>query len=412
MQSTFTKDCTQCYFSPPEEAHLPEFTKRQVLRPTHFQQRVFTSQDRFGQDQVYSALKEIQDLEIAKKSAAMTRDSTFSRQQRPPWKDIVNEKRRIIERIIQSKTCDSISEIARITKASRNTVKTVMRDLQFQGHSTEFEYNNVKSREDVDELQRSVDQIEQGFMTVTMIKRKHPGFSRKKILKVLHDSGYRYRLLPKERKHPDKRTPNSTRIRRIISHIAQAITDPNTTLLYIDEMKFPLVQTAERRWAHVDTDPKTALVYNRRPVADISLTAIAMCSLEKFEAVQIFQNEVTGPDFLYFLNQAIAQLPPNRHYTIITDNATWHHAKVVTSAKVSDFLYFNEPKMFQLNVIENAFSYVRHAFRVRPIVETLEQEAKNIVDIFFDDGNRDRFKGFFRQHLRNLLEFLEKHRQK
>jgi hypothetical protein len=149
------------------------------------------------------------------------------------------------------------------------------------------------------------------------------------------------------------------------------------------------------------------LIYNRRAVPDTTLTAIALCSLDKFEAVQIHKGEITGKDFLHFLVEAISRLPPRRHYTIIADNATWHHASTVSKSTAGKFLFFNEPKMFQLNVIENAFSYVRHAFRIRPTVETLEEEARNIVNIFFDEENIERFKGYFRQHLRNLQEFLQ-----
>src|ERR1044071_6086350 len=103
------------------------------------------------------------------------------------------------------------------------------------------------------------------------------------------------------------------------------------------------------------------MVYNRRPVDDSSLTAIAMCSFTGFVAVQLYKTEITGTDFLHFLNEAMSQLPANRHYTIVADNATWHHSKTVTSAKVGSFLAFNEPLLYQLNVIENAFSAVRHA---------------------------------------------------
>ena len=140
------------------------------------------------------------------------------------------------------------------------------------------------------------------------------------------------------------------------------------------------------------------------------LTAVALCSLEKFEAVQLFKREINGHDFLYFLNTAIANLPPGKHYTIIADNATWHKSEAVRQCTASKFLYFNEPHMFQLNIIENAFSFVRHAFRKRPIVETAEEEAASIMRIFFDAGNKKRFRGLMRNHLRQLEKFLSKHK--
>ena len=62
--------------------------------------------------------------------------------------------------------------------------------------------------------------------------------------------------------------------------------------------------------------------------------------------------------------------------------------------------------MFQLNMIENAFSQVRHAFRCRPVVDSIEDEAKLLLDMFFDEKNDVRFKGYYRNHLRNLKKYL------
>ena len=412
MQGTFTKEATQCYTELPLPDHRPVLLRRPVTRVNHFAQRVFASQDRIDQVTIMQALLDIQAALDRDKTTGSTQCSLITRPSKATRKDTVNRKRRLIKQVILNQTYSSVADIARYTKTSRDTVKRVMSDLAMQGDVTEYEYNNIKSQEQVDQLQATLSEVPETFLTVSTIKRRHPEFSRKKILEALHDRGYRYRLLPKERKDEKKRPVNSTRVCRLISHIAQAVLDTETTILYIDEMKFPLYQTAERRWMPVDRPKDEMMVYNRRPVDDKSLTAIALCSLHGFEAVQIFEHEVTGPDFLYFLNEAIAQLPANRHYSIITDNATWHHAKIVSGSAASAFLYFNEPKLYQLNVIENAFSYVRHAFRARPMVETLEDEAKNIVDIFFDKANRDRFRGFFRQHVRNLLEFLERHQLK
>ena len=58
-------------------------------------------------------------------------------------------------------------------------------------------------------------------------------------------------------------------------------------------------------------------------------------------------------------------MDPHKSYTILLDNASWHKAEMINKAKASDFLFFNEARMFQLNIIENAFSFVRHAFRIR-----------------------------------------------
>ena len=290
-------------------------------------------------------------------------------------------------------------------------VKKVLDELKLAREISQYEYNNLHTPEEEEALVNTIEGVQDNFLTVAEIKRRHPSFSRKKILSFLHRKGYRYRMIPKKRLKPNQNKPNSTRICRIISHIAQAVTDPNTIMLYCDEMKFPLYQTADKKWAHKDTLPEDLPVYNRRyEDTKQQLTAIALCSLEKFEAVQIFKGEVTGPDFLYFLNQTISRMDPRKNYSILVDNASWHKAEIISKAKASDFLFFNEARQFQLNIIENAFSFVRHAFRIREHLFTMEEEANTIARIFFDKQNVNRFKGLFRNHLRMLLEQLKKHR--
>jgi hypothetical protein len=325
------------------------------------------------------------------------------------WKDKINKKKDLVKDCLLRQAIPNLAAVARLTKTHVSTVKKVFMDLKLTGRVEAYEYNNVKPVELPVALDEEIGRIEEGFMTVADLKRRHPSFSRKAILKHLHRQGYRYRLLPKNTLNPEQKKINSTRVCRLISHIVQGLFADNTTVLYIDEMKFPLYQTSAKRWQHENSFEQDCFIYNRRTHFEKQLTAIALCSLEKFEAVQLFTQEINGNDFLSFLNKAIATLPEGRHYTIIADNATWHNSEAVLSSPAGKFLYFNEPHMFQLNVIENAFSFVRHEFRKRPVVETTEEEAKNIMEIFFAPRNKRRFTGIKRNHLRQLEKFLTKH---
>ena len=435
MPGVTTKECTECRFESPPEGTVLDFRVRTTPIVNRFEQRIFVSEDRHSEDQVMAAIqqlkrqtakvcpaKKLQDQmamgpeEMNEESQGLRHlaDSSYSSMARTwgqlTWKDKINRKRELVKTCILRQATPNLAAIARFAKVHRSTVKKVFDELSFSGDVPSYEYNNVKSPEESRVLDEDISRIEGGFMTVVDLKRRHPSFSRKAILKLLHEHGYRYRLLPKNMKNPEIRAINSTRVCRLVSHIAQALSDPNTVILYIDEMKFPLYQTSERRWQHRDSVPEEGIIYNRRAYFHEMLTAVALCSLEKFEAVQLFKREINGHDFLYFLNTAIANLPPGKHYTIIADNATWHTSEAVRQCTASKFLYFNEPHMFQLNIIENAFSFVRHAFRKRPIVETAEEEAASIMRIFFDAGNKKRFRGLMRNHLRQLEKFLSKHK--
>ncbi len=430
-----TKECTEVYFDSPSPHAVLNFCKRRAPPVNRFSQKIFKSEDRHQADKVMEVIQQLKtnfakDCPATNLLSAMMEGteemdhrsigSLESQTRTQPWpatewaalpyKEKINSKRELVKACILRQAIPNLRAAARSAKVHISVAKRVFDELRLLGDISSYEYNNVKSYEETTALQEEISRIEDGFMTVADLKRRHPSFSRKAILKHLHLQGYRYRLLPKNMRNPERRIINSTRVCRLISHITQAITDPNTTILYIDEMKFPLYQTSERRWQHPETALEDSIVYNRRTAHDQNLTAIALCSLEKFEAVQLFQREINGHDFLYFLNAAIEHLPEGRQYTIIADNATWHSSEAVMASKASKYLYFNEPHMFQLNIIENAFSFVRCGFRKRPIVETVEEEAKNILRIFFDPVNGKRFRGLVRNHLRQLEKFLTKHR--
>ena len=411
MNAFFTKKCTDVYMNRLSADHIPEYRERKGKLITHFQQRYFRSQDRFSSEYVRTALQEMQRQLLAEQHISEVK-AVCSKQARTVLsrKDRVNLKRELINKVIENRATRNIAEIAKASKSHRSTVKSVMRELDRCGEVSKYEYNNLKSEAELEALNRTIEEESEGFLTVSQVKRKHPQFSRKRILKTLHEKNLRYRLMPKNRQNPVVRIVDSTNVCNVISHIAQAMADPNTTLLYCDEMHLALNQTAVKRWVDKDADQREELHYNRRPALDYTLNVIAMCSVHRFEAVQVFERAVNANDFLNFLTTAISQLDPSRNYTVIVDNAGWHHANIVSRAAVSKFMFFNEPYLFQLNIIENAFSFVRHYFRHRPIVETLAQETKLIVDIFFDEENEARFKGLLRNHLKVLLEFLEKHR--
>ena len=409
MKKTYTKECTPVYFALPDSEHVPEFTRRKINPIAHFHQRFFNYQDHFTTEDIKNGLEHLLAVELEEISKEEKKKKPRNRVPLPSWEERVNRKRNHILKCYQNRPNASMSEIAKITKTDRGTVKRIIGELLKYGRVDEYHYNFVKDREDEEALNRTIEEDSEGFMTASLLKRKHPMFSKPKIFKALHESNMSYRLMPKRPKNPEEKHPNTNNICRVISHIAQAWCDCETTLLYCDEMKFPLFQTAEKRWMPREETEQEQMAYNQRPDLGYTLNAIALCSVDKFEAVQVFQRDVNAQDFLYFINNAISQLPRGRHYTVICDNAGWHHANDVTRSTASYFLCYNEPYIFQLNIIENAFSFIRHLFRHRPIVHSLIEEARLIVNAFFDEDNPKRFQGLRRNHLKVLLEFLEKY---
>ena len=148
----------------------------------------------------------------------------------------------------------------------------------------------------------------------------HRSFSKEAIATRLRESGFRWRKLAQERKRPLYEPPDSTWVRTIISKLAQSLDSSDVVTLYCDEIKFSLYQTPTHTWHKLDNH--TDIKYNRRDCIDITLTVIALCSVEKFIAVQVFKEEVTGAGFLYFLAEATKKLDQSKKYIILADNAT------------------------------------------------------------------------------------------
>ena len=327
-----------------------------------------------------------------------------------PRDDYINFKRREIERVLDSQAQTNLKEAARRTKTTFAMVKKVYHDMQRLGHPEVYSYNNLKTQEELSVLHKTIQDITHGFETVSMLKRKHPGFSRKRLLRELRGTGYRWRPVRRERKVPEFPPPNPTHVLEAISHLTQVLCDDSAEMLYIDEMKFPLRQNASYHW--VQPGQPDAIVYSRRPVQERSLTAVALCSCRGFVAVQLFEGEIRARELLYFLHEAIQRLPTDKTYSIFADNATWHTAEFIEKSPASKFLYFNVPHMFQINLIENAFSFIRDGFRRRPLVSCVEEEAELILGLFFHQDNERRFKGVLRNHFRMLLKYLEINRNK
>jgi hypothetical protein len=400
-----TRCCTEVFTRPPSPDAIFSFTRKPVERVNRFFQRVFNSNDLYQGEPILASLNKRLEEEIKRKIAEKKPRREVIKKPQLSRNEKVNKKREFIKRVLAHQANPNLREVARYTSSCWKTVRSVRNEILRHGQLTPYEYNNLKSPEELALLNHTIGEIQETGKAVSDIKRILPSFSRAKILEALHERNLRYRQLPRKRKRASD-PPNSTRVCRVISHLCQAIANPTVEMLYADEMKFPLDQTTTHSWTGFPDSERG--VYNRRPDTRM-LTAIVMCSNQGFVGVQVFNDEVTWPDFLYFMNKVIASLPAEKEYSCLIDNASWHKSTVLLNTEVSKFFSFNEPRMFQLNIIENAFSFIRGMFRKRHQVGTMEEEAGEIVRIFFDQDNERRFKGLMRNHLRQLIKYHKRH---
>ena len=409
MPPLHTRPSTLVYTQAPAPEHVPEFAEREIEKVDSFEAQRVKGRTYLPKAEVKALLARLIEASLRPSKRARPLDPQTGEPTHPPTKttfqDRVNRKRRLIAACIRNQQTLNLKQVARFTKSCPQTVKKVYQDLISHREVEEYEYNHVKSPQEMQMLEEDVKRIAGGLASVADLKRRNPTFSRKKILEVLHSQDLRWRKLPlAEPKFLTYAPAPQGQVNKIIGTMAQVHSEPDQQMLFVDEMKFPLIQTAKYHW--IGRNAESAIKLNRREVRETTLTAIALCSTERFVGIQIHRGEVTGPDFLHFLNEAIARLPPDRKYLILADNASWHNSGLIQKTEAFKYMYFNTPRMFQINLIENAFSAVRAEFRKRPIVDTLEQEAQLIVNLFFAEHNAARFQGYHRNHLRMLDKYF------
>lgn len=401
-----TRVCTRVYYGdipPDEQIH---FEPRSYDTIKKYSAKPFKSKANVDIDTVEDMLKDKQrELQLLKQANTRVLEP-LRRRNKVTWKSLVDKKRARVADMLRHQTKANLAEVCRALKVSYSLAKRVHQELLMHGEHSEYVPNNLKNPQDVQQLAESVGQVRGTYSTIGDIKRLHPTFSRKWIAKELHSQGLRYHKMARRRLVERRERYRKKQVIEVVKHLAQAHANSHQVETYfIDEVHFPLVQTADKHWT-IPGQEGQLLVYNRREACANKLSAIALCDFTGFRAVQFFIREVTAPDFLFFLQEVLSTLPQARQVTILADNASWHNAKSISSARAIKFMYFNAPKLYQANAIENCFSYVRCAFRKRPLVHSLEEETRLLLGIFFDPENTRRTAGVARNHIRCLLELL------
>ena len=416
-----TRDATQVYFHPPDDLQPVPIGQLSYTLLKSLPCKPFKTQSKPPQvtmDMLQAKLHELIKLKDERRLQnrpakhpdllAAEKDEWLKKMS---WQDAVNRKRQLLADYLSRQPELNYAEAARYVGCTYAMAKRVHQDLLWQGQAQQYTYPNAKQPDAVRQLDESLSQVDGSYATLCDLKRQHPGFSRKWIARRLRRTHrLRYLIMQRQRKVPKKNKYKKKQVRAVVCHLAQALANPQVTTLYVDEVHFPLYQTATHHWRLPDTQLQPGdhrLVYNRRPYADdvTKLSVIALCSLEGFHAVQVFTQPITAEDYLYFLQETLSSY--RGLVSLLTDNPTCHNAHKVMSSAAGKCQFFNAPGLFRANAIENAFSFVRSEWRKRRIVESLEEEVRMLVGIFFAAENERRWRGVARNHLRSLIGLHE-----
>ena len=377
------------------------FENRQLTKAADLQHPSYAMGDPDGDPEILEDLNRL--LVLAHQAKYPDARAKRPKRAAAEWKDKVNCKRAMARALLVSGPKRSLKSIAESVGCSRELVRTVRDQIALRGEVGVYDYNNQYTDRDLQELRDMIREPANKYLMAKDYKRVHGKFSVKRVRAELKLQGRKWKKMPRTRVKSIERVPDRDRMRKIISHITSALLSDNKEVLYADEMKFPLFQTPSFMWLDEQMGDE---MYNNRQ-ENVMLSAIVMCSRRGFEAAQFFTEEVTAVDFLYFMQEAIRELPWGKQYSVLVDNAAWHTAKVVVDSDVWRFLAFNEPGQFRVNLIENSFSGVRAMWRQRPEVGSLVGEAETLQRIFCDAGNEERFKGYYYNHIRAMLSYFQ-----
>lgn len=407
MKKLQVTNSTRVYFQGPNAEETVQFTRNQLQLKQTISQNAYEHLELPDMAQTLETLwalsEDLRASKLAKRRPKLPKYA-LAGQRSALYSQKINSKRQKIADMINGSPKPNLTKIAKLCGASFELVRKVYSEVMYLGTQCEFQYPNTHSAEDIQELNASLDQIHQTFMATSDVKKRHPGFSKKFILRQLRSRNLRYCRLPtrpfKPKNGGPPRPPSAANIRYIISALTAMHTNPESEVFYLDEMKLPLNQTPRFHWAVKDQPDQR--VCNTRTTEGL-LSVIAVCSSQKFEAVRVVDGEVNSLEFVDFIEAFVSQLPAGKSYLILADNAGWHKSNLVKRSEAFRFILFNEEYQFRLNMIENCFSYVRSAYRRRQETLCKQQEAKSILEIFFDAHNERRFEGYFRNHVRNLI---------
>ena len=409
-----TRQCTKVIITgqPYTEMDLA-MTEKEFRLMAHIDQRVFKPDLTLKKEEVLELLSELQKREQTLKAEAKQQKqpanqngeevepNAIAKPKKLSRVDSVNFKRAEIMRVYTRTGAATFTAIAKEVGCHVSTVRACLLHAKFSGVVKTYAYNGVHTEETKDAVTALVEDPANLFASAGDLKRLVPQCSKKYIRRQLKTQGKRYLKCPRRRLVPVERPYTQREMFHTVSMITQAMLQNEETLYFLDEVEFPLNSTSDYAW-YDKSDPP---IYNRRPETE-SLYAIAICDRQMFRAVQVHLGPVNKEGVLYFMQEFLRSLAPQRSTLVLMDNAGWHKANLVVKSAVGETIWFNVPRMYELNLIENGFSAVKSSFRRRPVMRELSEEVAWLVELFRQREHLGRFAGYRRESIKQLIKFL------
>lgn len=317
-------------------------------------------------------------------------------------KEEINQKRRLISEIIIRTGLSTIKSIATATSCHVSTVKSTIAQLKMRGRLIDYQYNNEHSVSVHEQINNYISDPRNKYFSASDIKRRVPSCSKKFIRKKLKQAGFKYLKLKRNRMNFEYRNFDKKELKSVIWTVVQAIAKNKETILFLDEVEFPLLSVSSHCWSKLGGSVSDATRLSAN-----SLYVIALCSQERFLAVQIFAENVNQEGVYYFLTEVLKKFESIERLIILLDNAGWHLANLIKKSVLNRLLLFNVPRCWETNLIENTFSKLKSLWRRRSLTDSLQEEIDILVSIFLKGTTKEDFDGYRRQYLRQVALLAE-----
>lgn len=372
---------------------------REVEMQAQLTVQPFTTDGRLDKEALIEMASELLRAEQEAEAAARPRRQGVARRKQTRKEKVNLLRDRARAEMFEGEVANLDSLAARLG-VHRSTAKKLRDRYLLTGTIPAYEYNNQHPPEVAEEVIGIMSSEEAQYFTTTDVKRRLPNVSKKFIARTLRQHGYRYRRIRHTRQ---RRVFSEAEVCRVVSTCLPAFDRADETLLFLDEVIFPLNHTPKHCWRN--TYQSTGGFYERT-TCETKLTAIALCSKTRMIAIQIHTQEMESQAVIHFLTEALRRVRTPERVVVLLDNARYHSSAMVMQSSIAKYLVRNVPECWELNMIELCFSKLKHLWRTRAVVRCAEEEVPQLIRLFRECQIAQDFAGYRRQYLRNVQQML------
>ena len=174
-----TRECTPILYAALDDVAEIKFTQINYKVMVSLPAKPFKSKIAVSNQDIDCMLEEkLAELNLLKEKVRFE-TVVPSKKKETCWRDNVNRKRRLIASCIERQADLNLREICRFTGYSFAMVKNVRSDLLHRRGWQQFEYPNIKQESEETGLMATISQVDGSYSTISDLKHRHPGFSRK-----------------------------------------------------------------------------------------------------------------------------------------------------------------------------------------------------------------------------------------